>query len=85
MASRRFASIPVIGMHHIDLDRAIYGAYQSASVKPNRLHQLVGDVRKIEKALGYVQEKSSKTKLLLFNSLERIFDSSATVFLRSIP
>lgn len=37
---------------HITLSRAMYGSDQSASVEPNGLRQLVGGVRKIEKALG---------------------------------
>lgn len=37
---------------HITLDRAMYGSDQSASIEPSGLRQLVGAVRKIEKALG---------------------------------
>ena len=37
---------------HITLSRAMYGSDQSASVEPAGLRQLVGGVRKIEKALG---------------------------------
>ena len=37
---------------HITLDRSMYGSDQSASVEPAGLRQLVGAVRKIEKALG---------------------------------
>ena len=37
---------------HITLDRAMYGSDQSASIEPNGLRQLVGAVRKIEKAMG---------------------------------
>lgn len=37
---------------HITLDRAMYGSDQSASVEPAGLRQLVGGVRKIEKAMG---------------------------------
>ena len=37
---------------HITLDRSMYGSDQSASVEPNGMRQLVGAVRKIEKALG---------------------------------
>ena len=37
---------------HITLDRAMYGSDQSASLEPAGLKQLVGGVRKIEKALG---------------------------------
>ena len=37
---------------HITLDRAMYGSDQAASVEPIGLLQLVGAVRKIEKAMG---------------------------------
>jgi len=37
---------------HITLNRAMYGSDQSASVEPIGLLQLVGAVRKIEKAMG---------------------------------
>ena len=37
---------------HITLDRAMYGSDQSASVEPAGLKQLVGGIRKIEKAMG---------------------------------
>jgi len=37
---------------HITLDRAMYGSDQAASVEPMGLKQLVGAVRKIEKAMG---------------------------------
>ena len=37
---------------HITLDRAMYGSDQPASVEPNGLRQLIGAVRKIEKAMG---------------------------------
>ena len=37
---------------HITLDRAMYGSDQSASIEPSGLRQLIGAVRKIEKAMG---------------------------------
>lgn len=37
---------------HITLNRSMYGSDQSASLEPPDLRQLVGGVRKIEKALG---------------------------------
>jgi N-acetylneuraminate synthase len=37
---------------HITLDRAMYGSDQSASIEPQGFRQLVGAVRKIEKAMG---------------------------------
>ena len=42
---------------HITLDRAMYGSDQSASIEPSGLRQLVGAVRKIEKALGDGEKK----------------------------
>jgi N-acetylneuraminate synthase len=37
---------------HITLDRAMYGSDQAASVEPAGFRQLVGAIRKIEKAMG---------------------------------
>lgn len=37
---------------HITLDRSMYGSDQAASIEPAGLRQLVGAVRKIEKAMG---------------------------------
>jgi len=37
---------------HITLDRSMYGSDQSASVEPTGFRQLVGAVRKIQKAMG---------------------------------
>ena len=37
---------------HITLDRAMYGSDQAASVEPIGFRQLVGAIRKIEKAIG---------------------------------
>jgi len=37
---------------HITLDRAMYGSDQAASIEPSGFRQLVGAVRKIEKAMG---------------------------------
>lgn len=37
---------------HITLDRAMYGSDQASSIEPAGLRQLVGAVRKIEKAMG---------------------------------
>ena len=37
---------------HITINRTMYGSDQSASIEPNGLKNLVGSVRKIEKALG---------------------------------
>jgi N-acetylneuraminate synthase len=37
---------------HITLDRAMYGSDQAASIEPDGFRQMVGAVRKIEKAMG---------------------------------
>lgn len=37
---------------HITLDRAMYGSDQAASIEPAGFRQLIGAVRKIEKAMG---------------------------------
>ena len=42
---------------HITLDRSMYGSDQAASVEPAGLRQLLGAVRKIEKAMGDGQKK----------------------------
>ena len=42
---------------HITIDRSMYGSDQAASIEPNGLRQLVGAVRKIEKAMGDGKKK----------------------------
>ena len=42
---------------HITLDRSMYGSDQSASLEPAGLRQLVGGIRKIEKAFGDGEKK----------------------------
>ncbi len=42
---------------HITLSRAMYGSDQAASIEPAGLRQLVGGIRKIEKALGDGQKR----------------------------
>ncbi len=54
---------------HITLDRAMYGSDQSASVEPNGLRQLVGAVRKIEKALGDGQKRILKDEITIADKL----------------
>lgn len=54
---------------HITLDRAMYGSDQAASLEPSGLKQLVGGIRKIEKALGsgekqFIQEEIKIAKKL---------------------
>ena len=54
---------------HITLDRAMYGSDQSASVEPNGLRQLVGAVRKIEKALGDGQKRILEDEITIADKL----------------
>ncbi len=54
---------------HVTLDRSMYGSDQSASIESNGLRNLVGAVRKIQKAMGdgvknmVAEEKSTLDKL----------------------
>ena len=45
---------------HVTIDRSMYGSDQSASIEPAGLRQLVGAVRKIEKAMGDGIKKNIK-------------------------
>jgi N-acetylneuraminate synthase len=42
---------------HITLSRAMYGSDQSASIEPRGMRELIGAVRKIEKAMGDGQKR----------------------------
>ena len=54
---------------HITLSRAMYGSDQAASVEPNGLRQLVGGVRKIEKAMGNGEKKIIEAEKIIANKL----------------
>jgi N-acetylneuraminate synthase len=54
---------------HITLDRAMYGSDQSASVEPGGLRQLVGAVRKIEKAMGDGKKRFLETEVPIAKKL----------------
>jgi len=54
---------------HITLDRAMYGSDQSASIEPNGLRQLVGAVRKIEKAMGDGNKKTIEAEVSIAQKL----------------
>ena len=54
---------------HITLSRAMYGSDQAASVEPAGLRQLVGGVKKIEKALGDGQKKIIEAEKLIAKKL----------------
>jgi N-acetylneuraminate synthase len=56
---------------HITLDRSMYGSDQSASVEPSGFKQLVGSVRKIEKAMGDGVKKEIKEELLIAKNLRQ--------------
>ncbi len=54
---------------HITLDRAMYGSDQSASIEPAGFRQLVGAVRKIEKALGSGDLEMNKKEVTVAQKL----------------
>jgi len=54
---------------HITLSRAMYGSDQSASVEPAGLMQLVGAVRKIEKAMGDGQKRMIEAEVPIARKL----------------
>jgi len=56
---------------HITLDRAMYGSDQSASVEPSGFKNLVGAVRKIEKAMGDGIKRTSEQELLVARNLRQ--------------
>lgn len=59
---------------HITLDRAMYGSDQSASVEPNGLRQLVGAVRKIEKAMGNGEKRIIDAEVPIARKLREHLD-----------
>lgn len=62
---------------HITLDRAMYGSDQSASIEPSGLMQLVGGVRKIEKALGDGKKRIIADELPIASKLRAHLDLEA--------
>jgi len=54
---------------HITLSRAMYGSDQAASIEPNGFRQLVGAVRKIERAMGDGDVKISQKELTISEKL----------------
>jgi len=54
---------------HITLDRSMYGSDQAASIEPNGLKNLVGAVRKIEKALGDGQKRVLESEIPIAKKL----------------
>jgi N-acetylneuraminate synthase len=59
---------------HITLDRAMYGSDQSASIEPSGLRQLVGAVRKIEKAIGDGQKRIMDAEVPIARKLREHLD-----------
>lgn len=62
---------------HITLDRAMYGSDQSASIEPAGLRQLVGAVRKIEKAMGDGKKKIISDEIPIAEKLRAHIDFAA--------
>jgi len=59
---------------HITLDRAMYGSDQAASVEPSGLRQLVGAVRKIEKAMGDGEKRVTDSEIPIARKLREHLD-----------
>ena len=59
---------------HITLDRAMYGSDQSASIEPSGLRQLVGAVRKIEKAMGNGEKRVIDAEVPIAKKLREHLD-----------
>ncbi len=59
---------------HITLDRSMYGSDQSASVEPAGFRQLVGAVRKIEKAMGDGVKRIYEDEKPIANNLRQHLD-----------
>ena len=59
---------------HITLSRSMYGSDQSASVEPSGFRQLVGAVRKIEKAMGNGVKKVIEGEISIAANLRQHLD-----------
>ncbi|MBT5400327.1 N-acetylneuraminate synthase [bacterium] len=59
---------------HITLDRSSYGSDQSASVEPVGFRQLVGGVRKIEKAMGDGVKRTIEAEIPIAENLRQHLD-----------
>lgn len=62
---------------HITLDRAMYGSDQAASIEPAGLRQLVGAVRKIEKAMGDGEKRIIDAEIPISRKLREHLDLEA--------
>lgn len=63
---------------HITIDRAMYGSDQAASVEPIGFLQLVGAVRKIEKAMGDGNMFMNQKEILIAKKLRAHISENAT-------
>jgi N-acetylneuraminate synthase len=59
---------------HITLNRAMYGSDQAASIEPAGLRQLVGAVRKIERAMGDGQKRVIDAEIPIARKLREHLD-----------
>jgi N-acetylneuraminate synthase len=59
---------------HITLDRSMYGSDQSASVEPAGFKQLIGAVRKIEKAMGDGVKRTIEAETPIAENLRQHLD-----------
>ncbi|MFH0792062.1 MAG: N-acetylneuraminate synthase family protein [bacterium] len=57
---------------HITLDRAMWGSDQSASLEPNDLNRLVGDVRSVPLWLGDGKKRVFESEMPILQKLRRI-------------
>jgi len=63
---------------HITLSHAMYGSDQSASIEPAGFRQLVGAVRKIEKAMGSGEKKVIDAEIPIAKKLREHLDWEAS-------
>ena len=59
---------------HVTIDRSMYGSDQSASIEPAGLRQLVGAVRKIEKAMGDGVKRTIEAEIPIAENLRQHLD-----------
>jgi N-acetylneuraminate synthase len=62
---------------HITLDRSMYGSDQPASIEPAGFKQLVGAVRKIEKAMGDGIKRVIEAEVPIADNLRQHLDWSS--------
>jgi N-acetylneuraminate synthase len=62
---------------HITLDRAMWGSDQAASLEPNGINKLVGQIRLVEKSLGDGVKRVLEREQPIIHKLRRVGASSA--------